>query len=289
MYWHAEKFIQINLRPVRPLGEKAVAPHSSTLAWKFPWMEEPGGLQSMGSLRVGHDWETSLHFSLLCMGEGNGNPLQCSCLENPRDGEAWWASVYGVAQSRTRLKWLSSSSSKASVILLQPPNFQIFSTADELSSWKQVWKLETEYPWVPLNMNILQGFALTLNFLLSLDWSEWLALAHCQVCCKSWIKIYCKKSSSLIIVKSIKIQPPGVNKTCKTVGFCQVQWCSFSLCEQINIVFGYIFFFWLWFQGKKCNPLTDPLNTKYKSSHQLPPLPMTIPCFPTLLRIWVSF
>ena len=48
------------------------------------------------------------HFSLSCIGEGNGNPLQCSCLENPRDGEAWWAAVYGVAQSRTRLKRLSS-------------------------------------------------------------------------------------------------------------------------------------------------------------------------------------
>ena len=50
------------------------------------------------------------HFSLSCIGEGNGNPLQCSCLENPRDGGAWWAAVYGVAQSRTWLKWLSSSS-----------------------------------------------------------------------------------------------------------------------------------------------------------------------------------
>ena len=50
------------------------------------------------------------HFSLSCIGEGNGNPLQCSCLENPRDGEAWWAAVYGVAQSLTRLKRLSSSS-----------------------------------------------------------------------------------------------------------------------------------------------------------------------------------
>ena len=50
------------------------------------------------------------HFSLSCIGEGNGNPLQCSCLENPRDGGAWWAAVYGVTQSQTRLKWLSSSS-----------------------------------------------------------------------------------------------------------------------------------------------------------------------------------
>ena len=49
------------------------------------------------------------HFSLSCIGEGNGNPLQCSCLENPRDGGAWWSAVYGVAQSRTRLKRHSSS------------------------------------------------------------------------------------------------------------------------------------------------------------------------------------
>ena len=79
-----------------------MATHSSTLAWKIPWTEEPGGLQSMGSLRVGHDWATSL--SLSCIGEGSGNPLQCSCLENPRDGGAWWAAIYAVAQSRT---WLS--------------------------------------------------------------------------------------------------------------------------------------------------------------------------------------
>ena len=50
------------------------------------------------------------HFSLSCIGEGKGNPLQCSCLENPRDGGAWWVAVYGVAQSRTRLKQLGSSS-----------------------------------------------------------------------------------------------------------------------------------------------------------------------------------
>ena len=93
--------------------------HSSPLAWKIPWTEEPGGLQSMGLRRVGHDWVTSLslftftfhfHFSLSCTGAGNGNPLQCSCLENPRDGRAWWAAVHGVAQSWTRLKRLSSSS-----------------------------------------------------------------------------------------------------------------------------------------------------------------------------------
>ena len=56
------------------------------------------------------DTSERLHFSLSCIGEGNGNPLQCSWLENPRDGGALWAAVYGVAQSRTRLKRLSSSS-----------------------------------------------------------------------------------------------------------------------------------------------------------------------------------
>ena len=56
------------------------------------------------------------HFSLSCIGEGNGNPLQCSCLENPRDWGAWWAAVYGVAQSQTWLKRLSSSSSNVHLV-----------------------------------------------------------------------------------------------------------------------------------------------------------------------------
>ena len=91
--------------------EKTMATHASTLVWKIPWMEEPGRLQSMGLPRVRHTEWLHFHFSLSCIGEGNGNPLQCSCVENPRDRGAWWAAVYGVAQSRTRLKWLSSSSS----------------------------------------------------------------------------------------------------------------------------------------------------------------------------------
>ena len=91
-----------------------MAPHSSTLAWKIPWTEEPGGLQSMRSLESDMTEQLHFHFSLSCTEEGNGNPLQCSCLENPRDGEAWWAAVYGVAQSRTQLKPLSSSSSSSS-------------------------------------------------------------------------------------------------------------------------------------------------------------------------------
>ena len=122
--------------------EKKMAICSSILAWKILWAEEPGRLQSTRSQRFGKQWHPTpvllpgkshgwrslegcspqghwgsdtterlhFHFSLSCIGEGNGNPLQCSCLENPRDRGAWWAAVYGVTQSRTLLKWLSSSS-----------------------------------------------------------------------------------------------------------------------------------------------------------------------------------
>ena len=78
-----------------------MATHSSTLAWKIPWAEEPGRLQSWDREESDTTEPLHFHFSLLCIREGNGNPLQCSCLENPRDGGAWWAAVYGVAQSRT--------------------------------------------------------------------------------------------------------------------------------------------------------------------------------------------
>ena len=88
-----------------------MAPHSSTLAWKIPWTEEPGRLQSMGSEESDTTERLHFHFSVSCIREESGNPLQCSCLENPRDKGAWWAAVYGVTQSQTRLKRLSSSSS----------------------------------------------------------------------------------------------------------------------------------------------------------------------------------
>ena len=79
--------------------EKAMAPHSSTLAWEIPWTEEPGRLQSMESQRSD---TTSLSLSLSCTGEGNGNPLQCSCLKSPRNGGAWWAAVlWGRTESDT--------------------------------------------------------------------------------------------------------------------------------------------------------------------------------------------
>ena len=67
------------------ITERAMAPHSSTFAWKVPWTEEPGGLQSMGSLESETTERLDFHFSLSCIGERNGNPLQYSCLENPRE------------------------------------------------------------------------------------------------------------------------------------------------------------------------------------------------------------
>ena len=111
---------------------EAMAPHSSTLAWKIPWMEEPGRLQSMGSRRVGHDWATSLSLFTFMRWRRKWQPapLPYSCLENPRDGGAWWAAVYGVAQSRTQLKQLSSSSSSSRMGI----SFLFFSFAFRFSS-----------------------------------------------------------------------------------------------------------------------------------------------------------
>ena len=77
-----------------------MAPHSSALAWKIPWIEEPGRLQSMGSLRVNQIERLHFHFSLTCIGEGNGTPLQYSCLENPRDGGAC-CHLWGRTESDT--------------------------------------------------------------------------------------------------------------------------------------------------------------------------------------------
>ena len=79
-----------------------MAPHSSTLAWEIPWMEEPGRLQSMGSLESDLTERHHFDFSLSCTGEENGNPLQYCCLENPRDGNLVGCHLW-VAQSQTRL------------------------------------------------------------------------------------------------------------------------------------------------------------------------------------------
>ena len=90
-----------------------VSHHSSTLAWKIPWMEEPGRLQSMGSWRVGHDWAISLSLFTFMHWRRKWQPTPVFLPGESRDGGAWWAAVYGVTQSRTQLKGLSSSSSSS--------------------------------------------------------------------------------------------------------------------------------------------------------------------------------
>ena len=91
------------------MAEKAMETHSSPLAWKTHGQRGLVGCSPRGRYESDTTERLHFHFSLSCIGEGNGNPLQCSCLENPRDDGAWWVAIYGVSQSRTRLKWLSSS------------------------------------------------------------------------------------------------------------------------------------------------------------------------------------
>ena len=126
-----------------------MAPHSSTFAWKIPWTEEPCGLQSMGSLESDTTEQLHFHFSLSCIGEENGNPLQCSCLENPRDGEGWWAAIYGVAQSRTRLKQLSSSSNEQG-IQIREGNYQKYreKNADAQGLWLESSRFRRSVGWI---------------------------------------------------------------------------------------------------------------------------------------------
>ena len=81
-----------------------MATHSRTLAWKIHGQRSLVGCSPWGRCESDMTEQLCFHFSLSCIGEGNGKPLQCSCLENPRDGGAWWAAVYGVAQNQTLLK-----------------------------------------------------------------------------------------------------------------------------------------------------------------------------------------
>ena len=96
------------------LGRRQWQPTPVLLPRKSHGWRSPVGCSPWGSEESDTTERLHFHFSLLSIGEGNGNPLQYSCLENPRDGGAWWAAVYGVACNRTWLKWLSSSSSSSS-------------------------------------------------------------------------------------------------------------------------------------------------------------------------------
>ena len=122
-----------------------MATHSSTVAWKIPWTGTLVGCSLWSREELDMTERLHFHFSLSCTGEGNGSPLQCSCLQNPRDGGAWWAAVYEVAQSRTRLKRLSSSSSKgtfhAKMGSIKDRNGMDLTEADDI---KNRWQEYTE-------------------------------------------------------------------------------------------------------------------------------------------------
>ena len=105
--WLIYKYLSV---PRTRIGE-AMAPHSRTLAWKIPWTEEPGRLQSMGSLRVGHDWATSLSLFTFMHWRKKWQPTPVFLPGESQGRGSLVAAVYGVAQSRTLLQWLSSSSS----------------------------------------------------------------------------------------------------------------------------------------------------------------------------------
>ena len=146
------------------------------------------GCSPWGRTESGMTERLPFHFSFSCIGEGNGNPLQCSCLENPRDRGAWWAAVYGVAQSRTRLKQLSSSN-----VLFIFSQFQLFSLSlvfndltmmcfsmdffgfilFEVSLASRTWTFVFHKPWTfsaIISSNIPS--ASLLSFLLGLWWSQ---------------------------------------------------------------------------------------------------------------------
>ena len=128
--WCSDTRLGAGMSLVRERGKQlrhGVRNNYSTYCWRRHWYPTPvllpgksHGWRSLEGCSPWGHWESDttewLHFdfSLSCIGEGNGNPLQCSCLENPSDGGAWWAAIYGVAQSRTRLKPLGSSSSSSS-------------------------------------------------------------------------------------------------------------------------------------------------------------------------------
>ena len=95
-------------------SEKAMAPHSSTLAWKIPWMEEPGRLQSMGLWRVRHDWATSFSLFIFMHWRRKWQPTSVFLLGESQGRGSLVGCPLWVAQSQTRLKWLSSSSSSSS-------------------------------------------------------------------------------------------------------------------------------------------------------------------------------
>ena len=118
----SQRWLEVNDlgRLVNRYGRRQWHPTPVLLPGKSHGRKSLVGCSPWGRSESGTTERLHFHISLSCIGGGHGNPLQCSCLENPRDGGAWWAAVYGVAQSRTRLKQLSSSSSSENPLFSSP-------------------------------------------------------------------------------------------------------------------------------------------------------------------------
>ena len=123
--------------------EKAVAPHSSPLAWKIPWSEEPGRLQSMGSQRVGYDWATSLSLFTFKHWKRKWQPTPVFLPGESQGWGAWWAAIYGVAQSRTWLKRLAASAAALSSFCREEAETQRWSGKGEEAEPAARWGCES--------------------------------------------------------------------------------------------------------------------------------------------------
>ena len=130
-----------------------MAPHSNTLAWKIPGTEEPGGLQSMGSRRVGHDWATSLSLFTFFHWSRQWQPTPVFLPGESQGRGAWWAAVYGVTQSRTWLKRLSSS--RVSLCLAFKEAAKVISKMKVLFT----------FPKQSVRLSVITTFLLTLGFI----------------------------------------------------------------------------------------------------------------------------
>ena len=129
-----------------------------SLSWRRQWHPTPvllsGKCHGRRSLVGCSPWgrkeldtteQLHFHFSLSCIGKGNGNPLQCSCLENPRDGGAWWAAIYGVTQSRTRLKWLSRAGAGAAAAAAAKGSGRMGWISEKLKTLGRIWDIQNMF------------------------------------------------------------------------------------------------------------------------------------------------
>ena len=159
-------FKYFKLTSTRVYLEKALAPHSSTLAWKIPWTGEPGRQQSMGLQRLGHNWATSLSLFTFIHWRRKWQPTPVFLPGESQGWGTWWAAVYQVAQSQTRLKQLSSSSSR----IYHSPR------GNYPKKWLDLFKYTFTLITYPRKANVIHGYTKIA--------SEWL-----PTYCVGWVNL----------------------------------------------------------------------------------------------------